>query len=156
MFRKRSSIDASERWFSLENETSGRSCSSFEHRRLGRIWRATREQKISTQAWRIPWEKISINVLQDGVEENVGVYTKEQCSIPAGMGKYFPVQTNLEIQGDVLVKISDKTMAGLILQEIVYNVKRKLGFIFIENHNAESLDLQRGQTIGVVKSCRVT
>ena len=29
-------------------------CSSFKHWRLGRIWRATREQKISTKAWRIP------------------------------------------------------------------------------------------------------
>ena len=45
-------------------------------------------------------------------------------------------------------------MAGLILPEIVYNVKRKLGCIFIEKHNSEPL--QRGQTIGVVKSCVVT
>ena len=88
------------------------------------------------------------NVLQDGVEENVRVYAKEQCSIPAGMGKYIPVQTNRKIQGDVLVKISDKTNTGLILPEIVFNVKRKLGCIFIENHNSESL----GQTIGVVTS----
>ena len=71
------------------------------------------------------------------------------------MGKYVPVQTNREIQGDVLVEISDKTVAGLILPEIVYNVKRKLGCIFIENHNSVSLDLQRGQTIGVVTSCVV-
>ena len=63
-------------------------CSSFKNRRLGRIWRVTREQEISTQTWRIPREKININVLKNGVEENVGVYTKEQCSIPAGMGKY--------------------------------------------------------------------
>ena len=66
------------------------------------------------------------------------------------MGKYIR-----EIQGNVLVKISDKTVTGLILPEIVYNVKRKLGCIFIENHNSESLDLQRGQTIGVVTSCIV-
>ena len=66
------------------------------------------------------------------------------------------VQTNREIQGDVLVKISDKTVQGLILLEIVYNVKRKLGSIFIENHNSVSLDLQKGQTIGVVTSCVVT
>ena len=65
-------------------------CSSFEHRRSGRIWRATKAQEISTQAWRIPRDKISINILQDGVEENIGVYAKEQCSIPAGMGKYIP------------------------------------------------------------------
>ena len=98
-------------------------CSSFEHQRLGRIWRATREQEISTQACRIPREKISINVLKDRVEENVGVYAKEQCSIPAGMGKYIPGQTNREIQGDVLVKISKKIVAGLILLDILYNVK---------------------------------
>ena len=85
-------------------------CSSFKHRRSGKIWRATREQEISTQAWRIPREKININVLKDGVEENVVVYAKEQCFIPAGMGKYIPVQTNREIKGDVLVEISDKNI----------------------------------------------
>ena len=70
-------------------------------------------------------EKITINVIKDGVEENVGVYAKEQCSIPAGMGKYIPVQTNCEIQGDVLVKINEKTSTGLLLPEIVYNFKKK-------------------------------
>ena len=71
------------------------------------------------------------------------------------MGKYIPVQTNREIQGDVLVKISNKIMLGLILPEIVFKVKRKLGCIFIENHNSESLYLQRGQTIEKVTSCVV-
>ena len=47
--------------------------------------------------------------------------------IPSGMGKYIPVQTNHEISGDVLIKMSDNTMTGLILQKIVYNVKKKLG-----------------------------
>ena len=89
------------------------------------------------------------------IEENVGVYAKEQCSIPAGMGKYIPVQTNCEIQEDVLVEINDKTVTGLILPEIFYNVKKKLGCIFIENHNSEPLDLQRQQTIGFVTSCVV-
>ena len=46
-------------------------------------------------------------------------------------------------------------MPGLILPEIVYNVTRKLGCIFKENHNSESLYLQKGQTIGVVTSCIV-
>ena len=64
-------------------------------------------------------------------------------------------ETNREIQGDVLIEISNKTVVGLILPEIICNVKRKLGCIFIENHNSESLDLQRGQTIGVVTSCVV-
>ena len=63
------------------------------------------------------------------------------------MGKYIPVQTNREIQGDVLVKISNKTVTGLVLPEIVYNFKKKLGCIFIENHNSESLDFQRGLKI---------
>ena len=44
-------------------------------------------------------------------------------------------------------------MTGLILPEIVYNVKKKLGCIFIENHNSEPLELKRGQTIGLVTSC---
>ena len=72
------------------------------------------------------------------------------------MGKYLPVQKNRDIQRDVLIKISNKTVLGLILLEIVYNIKRKLGCIFIENHYSVSLDLQRGQTIGVVTSCVVT
>ena len=46
-------------------------------------------------------------------------------------------------------------VTGLILPEIVYRVKRKLGCIFIENHNSKPLDLQRGQTIGCVTSCVV-
>ena len=131
-------------------------CISFENPRSEKRCRATREQEISAQTWRIPREKMNINVLQEGVEENVGEHTKEKCSIPAGVGKYVPVQTNRDIQRDVLIKISDNTVPGLIQPEIVYNFKRKLGCIFIENHNSVSLDLQRGQTIGVVKSCVVT
>ena len=106
-------------------------CSSFENWRSGRIWRVTREHEISTQTWRIPWEKTN------------------------GMGKYIPVQTNHEIQGDDLVEISDKTVMGLILQEIVHNIRKKLGCIFIENLNSEPLDFQRGQMIGFVTSCIV-
>ena len=33
---------------------------------------SNKREKIPTQAWRIPRRKISINVLKDGVEENVG------------------------------------------------------------------------------------
>ena len=47
------------------------------------------------------FHRITIHLLKDGVEENVRVYAKEQCSIPTGMGKYIPVQKNCEIQGDV-------------------------------------------------------
>ena len=89
--------------------------------------------EISTQTWRIPWEKININVLKDGVEENVGVYTLKK-SVPSQRGwenTSIPLQTNREIQGDVLVDRSNKTMTGLILPEIVYHVKRKLGCILI-------------------------
>ena len=53
--------------------------------------------------------------------------------------------------GDVSIEISDKTVTGLILLQIVCNVKKKLGCIFIENHNSERLDLKRGQTIGLKK-----
>ena len=44
-------------------------------------------------------------------------------------------------------------MTGLILPEIVYNLKKKLGCNLIENYNSEPLDLQRGETIGLVTSC---
>ena len=62
-----------------------------------------------------------INVLQDGVEENVGVYAKEKCLIPAGMGKYLPVQTNRDNQGDVLLEIRDKTRDSNILDQSFRN-----------------------------------
>ena len=68
------------------------------------------------------------------MEEDVEVYAQEECSIPAGMGKYIPVQTNRGIMGDVLIEISDNTVTGLIL--IAYNIKKELGCIFIENHNS--------------------
>ena len=58
-------------------------CVSFENQKSRRIWNATSDQKISTQVWKIPGEKVTINVLKDGIEENVGVYAIEQCSIPA-------------------------------------------------------------------------
>ena len=72
------------------------------------------------------------------------------------MGKYIPVQTIREISGEVLIKTSDKTVPGLVLPDIVYNVKKKLGCIFVENHNSKPLMLKRGQTIGLVRSCIVT
>ena len=66
------------------------------------------------------------------------------------------MQTNRGVTGEVLIEISDKTVPGLILCEIVYNVKKKLGCIFVENHNSECLILKRGQMIGLVTSCVVT
>ena len=68
----------------------------------------------------------------------MGVNAKDNYSIPAGMGKYIPMQTNREITGEVLIEISDKTIPGVVvLPEIVNNVKKKLGCIFVENHNPE-------------------
>ena len=60
------------------------------------------------------------------------------------MGKYIPVQTNRGVTGDVLIEISDKTIPRLVLPEIVYNFKKKLGCIFVENHNSEPLMLKIG------------
>ena len=54
------------------------------------------------------------------------------------MGKYYPVQTNREIIGEVLIEINDTTIPGLVLPEVVYNIKQKLGWIFAEKHNSES------------------
>ena len=90
-------------------------------------------------------------------EEAVGVYAQEECSIPAGMGKFIPIQMNRGVTGDVLIEIIDKTVPGLILPEIVYNVKKKkLGCIFVENLNSENVEmLKRGQAIGLVTSCVV-
>ena len=76
--------------------------------------------------------------------------------IHAVIGKYIPVKTNHEITREVLIEISDKTIPGLVLPEVVYNIKKKLGCIFVENHNSESMILKRGQTIGLVTSCVVT
>ena len=70
------------------------------------------------------------------------MYAKEDCSIPAGMGKYIPVQTNCEITGEVLIAVDDKTIHRLVLPEVVYNIKKKLGWIFVENHNLESMVLR--------------
>ena len=63
--------------------------------------KTTEEQLILSQVWRIPREKFSINTLNERPEEATGVYAKENCSIPAGMGKYIPVQMNGEITGKV-------------------------------------------------------
>ena len=117
-------------------------CVSFENSKSRKIWNATSDQEISTQAWRIPREKVTINALKDVLAGNVGVYAKEQCSIPAGTGKYIPVQTNQEIYEDVLIEANNKTATGFILSEIIYNARKKLGCIFIENHNSVSFDLQ--------------
>ena len=67
-------------------------CNSFISLGSGKVLRATEAQRISRQVWRIPCERISINAVSERLEEAVGVYAKEECSIPTGMGKYIPVQ----------------------------------------------------------------
>ena len=67
--------------------------------------------------------------------------------IPAGLVKFISVQMNNEITGEVLIKINNKIISRLLLPDIVYNIKKKLGYIFVENHNSESMILKRGQTI---------
>ena len=52
-------------------------CNSFVNQRSGKVWRATEEQRISTQVWRIPGEKINIIVLRERPEEDVGVYAQK-------------------------------------------------------------------------------
>ena len=81
--------------------------------------KTTEEQMISSQVWRIPREKISVNTLNERPEEAKGVYAKEDCSIPAGMWKYILVQRNREITGEVLIEIGDKTIPRLVHPEIV-------------------------------------
>ena len=76
-------------------------CNSFINQRSGKLLKATKYQRISTQVWRIPSEKISINAVSERLEETVGVYGQDECSIRAGMDKYIPVQTNHGVTGDV-------------------------------------------------------
>ena len=74
-----------------------RGCHSFINKKSGVVLRATKDQMIPTQVWRILRERISINMVQERSEEFVGVYTKYACLIPIGMGKYIPVQTKRDI-----------------------------------------------------------
>ena len=85
---------------------------SFISKKTGRMLKATKDQMISSQVWRIPREKISTNTLKERMEEATGVYANENCSIPMGIGKYIPVQTNHEITGEVLTEVDDKTIPG--------------------------------------------
>ena len=110
-----------------------RGCHIFINKRLGRVLKATEDQMMTMQVWRIPHERICVNTLIERLEEAVGVYAKDDCSILAGMQKYIPVQTNCEITGEVLIEISDKTIPRLVLPEIVYNIKKKLDCICVEN-----------------------
>ena len=63
--------------------------------------------------------EISINAVSERPEEVLGVNALDECFIPVGMGKYIPVQTNCGVTGDILIEISDKTVPGLVMPEIV-------------------------------------
>ena len=67
----------------------------------------------------------------------MGVYAKDDCLIPAGMGKYIhPSAAEWGDYSEILIEISDTTIPGLVLPKIVYTIKKKLGCIFVENHNS--------------------
>ena len=97
----------------------------------GKVWTAAEEQKISIQVWRIPLEKINIFFFKGVGGRGLRSIRKRGVFDHPGMGKYIHVQTSREIIGDDLVEKMDNTVKGLILPEIVYNVKKKLGCIFI-------------------------
>ena len=54
-----------------------RGCHSFIRKKLGRVLKATKDQMISMQVWRIPLEKIGFNTLSKRPEETLGVYAKD-------------------------------------------------------------------------------
>ena len=58
-------------------------CYSFISKRSGRGMKATEDQMIMMNVWRIPHEKIGVNTLSERPEETVGVYAKDDCSIQA-------------------------------------------------------------------------
>ena len=85
MQERRSLTNARERLFST---VSGEGGNSFISLRSGKELKATEAQRIVTQVWRIPLERIRINAVSERPEEAVEVYANDKCSIPAGMGKY--------------------------------------------------------------------
>ena len=66
-------------------------CHNFLSKRSRTVLQATKDQMILTQVWRIPQEKISINLLSERPEEAMRVYAKDDCLILGGMGKYILV-----------------------------------------------------------------
>ena len=67
-------------------------CHSFISKRLGIVLKATEDQMISIHVWRIHRKKIGVNTLSERLEDAMGVYSKDDCSIPAGMVKYILVR----------------------------------------------------------------
>ena len=62
-------------------------CHSFISLKSGKVLKVNTAQRISTQVWRIPLEKISINAVSERPDKTAGVYAQNECSIPAEMGK---------------------------------------------------------------------
>ena len=141
MYMQRRTVQFLQKWGNTRTSQFGR-YHGFIHKKTGRVLKTTEEQMILLQVWRIPREKISINTLNKRPEETTGVYAKEDCSIPTGMGKYIPVQINCEITRDILIEISDKTIPGLVLHAIVHNIRKKLGCLFVDNHSSKSMGLK--------------
>ena len=71
-------------------------CHSFISLKSGKVLKTTEAQRISTEVWRIPCEKISINAVSERPDKALGVYAQNEWSIPSGIGKYIPVQMNCE------------------------------------------------------------
>ena len=61
-------------------------CHNFINKRSGRVLKATEDQRISMQGWRIPGEKISVNTLSERPEEAVGVNAKDDYLISLEWG----------------------------------------------------------------------
>ena len=61
-------------WYAGRARLVDGGCNNFANQRSGRVWRATEEQNISTQVWRIPHEKININVLKERTEDEVNIF----------------------------------------------------------------------------------
>ena len=53
-----------------------RGCHNFIRKRSGRVLKATEDQMILMQVWRIPCERMGFNRLSERPEEAVGVYAK--------------------------------------------------------------------------------
>ena len=66
-----------------------RGCHSFLSKKSGTMLQTTKDQKILIKVWRIPQERISINALQERLEEATGVYAKDNyCSKSTDNKKY--------------------------------------------------------------------
>ena len=63
---------------------------SFLGKKSGMVSKATKDQMISTQVWRISWERISINTLSERPEEAMRVLKRMPVPFPQEWGNIFP------------------------------------------------------------------